>query len=153
MKKLIQCFFLLYIMGANGQLPPCFSQVEQNFFNYDVVAQAFSNNGIPQSAWPVLYAQIQQNVRYVPVMVEQTAARMSPNPLNPYQPLLAGELLKRVLYKIFFDTMFANRNIVTDRQIHESDIRQMFLYIRSRQTLLLSSCFGAESEADQRVTE
>ena len=78
---------------------------------------------------------------------------MNSNPLNPYQPLIAGELLKRVLYKVFHDTMLANRAIFTNRVIHESDITQMFHYIRAQQSYLFSGCFGEQSEADQRVTE
>lgn len=153
MKKIICLFILLCSSRLSAQLPACFNQIEQNFFSYQVVAQAFSNSNIAQAHWSVLYTQLQQNARYVPMMVEQTAARMSPNPLNPYQPLLAGELLKRVLYKVFFDTMYANRAIITNRYINESDINQMFIFIRSQQSYLLSGCFGAESEADQRVTE
>ena len=118
-----------------------------------MVAQAFSNNSIPQAVWPVLYNQIQQNSQYAHTMVEHAAAQMNPNPLNPYQPLIAGELLKRVLFKIFHDIMLANRAIITNRVITESDINQMFIYIRSQQSLLLSGCFGVESESDQRVTE
>lgn len=144
---------ILWSAYLPAQLPSCFYRIESDFFSYTVVTAAFSNNSIQQSLWPVLYQQLQQNIRYIPGMVEQAAAQMNPNPLNPYQPLIAGELLKRVLYKVFHDTMLANQRIITNRIIHESDIRQMFNFIHAQQSAFLSSCFGLESEANQRVTE
>ena len=153
MKFVLMTFLALHTYLGAAQLPACFYKIEAEFFSYDVVAQAFSNNFIQQSSWQVLYNQLQQNARFVPSMVEKAAAQMNPNPLNPYQPLAASELLKRVLFQVFHDTMIANQRIVTNRIINESDINQMFIYIRSQKSPLLSACFGEQSEADQRVTE
>jgi|694.fasta_scaffold01263_29 hypothetical protein len=149
-------FFLLLVLFKpylGAQLPPCFSQIESEFFNYTVVAQAFANSNVQQSSWQPIYNQLQQNVRYVPAMVEQAAAQMNPNPLNPFQPLVAAELLRRVLYKIFHDTVIANSYLITNRTISESDINLMFMYIRAQQSNLFSACFGEQSEASMRVTE
>lgn len=149
-------FFLAMILThtyLGAQLPSCFNNVEREFFSYPVVAQAFSNNNIQQAYWPVLYQQLQQNAGYVPAIVEQTAQRMNPNPLNPFQPLAAADLLKTVLFRIFHDTMIVNQSIDTNRIIHESDINQMFRFIRAKQNRLLTTCFGIQSEADMKITE
>ncbi len=137
---------LLFSKCYSQQIPPCFYQLETNFFTYDVVATAFNLNYVYQAQWVPLYNALQSNARKIPSMIEERARKSNPNPLNPFNPVAASELLRQVLFDVFNETM--HESLYTN----ETAIRQMFRYIRAEKSLLLSSCLGEASEADQRIT-
>ncbi len=128
-------------------IPPCFTSIANNFFSYPVISQAFSLNRIPQSRWLPIYQALQTNSRQIPHLFDEAAKQYQPNPLNPYQPYLVGEVMKQVLYNVFAMSLWQYG--ITN----QSDIRQMFKYISVTQSGQFTACFGQGSGFDQPIIE
>ncbi|HEV8052578.1 MAG TPA: hypothetical protein VGP47_08785 [Parachlamydiaceae bacterium] len=136
--------FLSCPVIASAETPPCYKQLEVNFFNSTFVNEALSLHSVSQSNWALINTELQNNLKQVPEMVKERAKKMDPNPFGtPFQPQEASKLLRRVLLEVFSATL-ANFQITNQGKVEE-----MFRYIRERQSQRLLSCFGQEEEARQ----
>jgi len=126
---------------AYADAPPCYKNIEANFFRPELVSEALSLHSVPQSQWTLINTELQQELKRVPIMVKERASKMHPNPFGtPFQPQAAVEVLRQVLFEVFSSTL-ATFNITNQQKIEE-----MFQYIRQRQSQRMLSCFGQETE-------
>lgn len=138
---LISLFSLSTLLVFSTDVPPCYRNLEVNFFRTDLVNEALSLHGVSQSKWNLINTQLQGNVKGVPQLVKEKAKKMEPNPFDPpFQSQEAAELLRQVLLEVFSETL-ANFHIT-----NQANVKEMFQYIRERQSQLLISCFGQEKE-------
>lgn len=129
---------------AIADAPPCYKDLEVNFFNPTLVNEALSLHSISQSNWTLINTELQNNLKRVPELVKERAKKMNPNPFgNPFQPQEASKLLREVLLEVFSETL-AGFQIT-----NQGKVQEMFRYIRERQSQRLLSCFGAEEETEQ----
>jgi len=135
-------FFALPItFFINAETPPCYKDIESNFFRVDFVSEALSIHSVPQSNWSLINIELQKNIKEVPSMVRARANRMRPNPFGtPFQPQEASELMRQVLLEIFSNTL-ATFHITNQQKVEE-----MFQYIRQRQSQRMLACFGQEEQ-------
>jgi len=139
MKYFIFCLFLPVVLYAQ-QMPPCFRDLQTNFFSYEVMSGAFFLYNVHQSDWQPLYQAVQSNAALVPSIVQAKAARKIPNPLYPFQPQVAVQILLEAEFEIFAGVMRNYQS--TQLYINDSLIRQMFNYIRERQNDRIARCLG-----------
>lgn len=135
----LTCFFLFFSQSsllAYHDLPPCYRDLEEHFFIPEVTAKALSLHNIYQSQWDIIVRDLQLRSSEVHGIVDARASRMYPDPLNsPIQTEVAKELILQVLFEIFADVLYS-RNYTS-----QSDIREMFNYIRRQQADRIKACF------------
>lgn len=132
-------------LAAQAGAPPCYKNIEANFFRPEHVSEALSLHSVSQSNWSLINAELQQQMKRVPNMVRERADRMDPNPFGaPFQPQAAVEILRQVLLEVFSGTL-ALFNINNQQKIEE-----MFQYIRQRQGQRMLACFGQEVEQNDK---
>lgn len=139
------------IACAIEDIPPCYRDLEINFFKYDVTAQAFSTHRIGQSQWNLLVNALQNRSKDVPALVSAQAAQMNPNPLQrPFQVVTAVAILQNALYVVFRQVMLENYVLEVTNEVA---IKQMFEHIWFNQRLRMTSCLGEAAFAKDRITE
>lgn len=145
-------FVCICISGIGmSEPPPCFQDLELNFFKYEIVTQAFSMHRIGQSQWTTLMSGLQSRSREVPALMQAQASRMNPNPLGyPFQPLIAKNALKQVLFLVFRQVMLENHITEVTNQIA---VQQMFEHIWSSQRSRMVSCLGTEAFSDEIIRD
>lgn len=132
-------------IAANADAPPCYKNIESNFFRPELVSEALSLHSVPQSNWALINTELQHELKRVPMMVKERANKMQPNPFGtPFQPQAAVEVLRQVLFEVFSSTL-TTFNITNQQKIEE-----MFQYIRQRQSQRMLSCFGQEIEQNDK---
>lgn len=118
----------------------CYREIEKDFFRKDYVDEALSLHNVSQSAWTYIHQSLQESMKKVPGIVRKRAAKMDPNPFDfPFRPDVASELLRQALFEVFSTTLapFGITN--------SSDLKDMFTYIRDKQSKRLIACFGDEA--------
>ena len=129
---------------APCEMPPCYRDLEVNFFNPTLVNEALSLHSVFQSSWSLINYELQKNVRRVPELVKARAREMERNPFEPtFQPQEASALLRQVLFDVFSQTL-AEFNIT-----NQNNVDEMFQYIRERQSHRFLACFGQTKEDKQ----
>lgn len=125
---------------ANGAIPPCYQELEKNFFRPELVSQALSFHlYISQSSWSAINAEIKKRSKDIPRMVRERAAKMHPNPFEiPYQPEAAGAVFESVLRDVLAASL-ATYN-VTNQVV----VAQIFEYLQQKQITLWNACFVSE---------
>lgn len=122
---------------APCEMPPCYRDLEANFFNPKLVSEALSLHSVFQSSWTLIISELQTNVKRVPELVKARAKQMERNPFEPtFQPQEAAALLRQVLFEVFSQTL-ADFHIT-----NQNNINEMFQYIRERQSYRFLACFG-----------
>lgn len=146
--KLLAAFFislsiLCIHLPADAEPPDCFRDIERTFFEPSYVMGALSLHGELQGLWVPITNDLQAIQGDVERRVRARAEQMHPNPLdNPFNTHAAALLLMDELFRMFSETMHAH--IITN----ESDIHQMFYYIRGRNIPKLKACFGDKVPLD-----
>ena len=122
---------------APCEMPPCYRDLETNFFNPALVSEALSLHSVFQSSWTLIISELQTNVKRVPDLVKARAKKMERNPFEPtFQPQEAAALLRQVLFEVFSQTL-ADFHIT-----NQNNVDEMFQYIRERQSQRFLACFG-----------
>jgi hypothetical protein len=143
---LMSLLFLLWSIAvcADDRSLACFKEIELDFFREDIVSQALSLHGVSQTNWKNINNNLRERARHVPRILRQKAEYMHPNPFqSPFQTRVAAQLLRQTLYEIFAATLKDN-NIT-----NESNIKDMFRYIREKQAHRLIACFGEEEMEEE----
>jgi len=142
MKGLWLVALLFFVAAAaHAEAPPCYKDLELNFFRTDLVNEALSLHKIPQSNWNLINYELKNRVKRVPEMIKQRAKKMDPNPLaTPFLPELAQQLLDSVLIDIFQETLSVFHLNNTEQT------KEMYNYIREKQKQRMISCFGEEKK-------
>lgn len=132
--------FLLVLspfVPAYGAAPECFKNIERSFFDSNHVLEALSLHGVLRGQWLPITDDLQARQTEFSKMVEQRASTMSPNPLDsPFDTPRAAAVLMEVLYEVFSQVLHEHY------VYNESDIREMFYFIRSKHIVQLKACFG-----------
>ena len=108
-KRLLVLFFLFTgSLSAQLAVPPCYFQLASTFFPYPLVAQALSMHKVTQDRWGVIANDLQARSAAIPQLLIARANLMVPNPLQPYNSLTAGALMRAVLEEVFTQSLMAN---------------------------------------------
>jgi hypothetical protein len=150
-------YLLIYFLAYLGtgyafeDIPPCYKELQTNFFRYDLTSQAFSLHRIGQSQWQTLVSQLEQRSKVVPQLVEAEAKQLNPNPLErPFQIENAVEILRRALFLVFRQVLLENYALLVTNEVA---IREMFEHIWFNQQGALVKCLGPAAASKERVTE
>ncbi|MCE5316286.1 MAG: hypothetical protein LLG04_02850 [Parachlamydia sp.] len=147
-KRLLMLFFLFTgSLSAQLAVPPCYFQLASTFFPYPLVAQALSMHKVTQDRWGIIANDLQARSAAIPQLLIARANLMVPNPLQPYNSLTAGALMRAVLEEVFTQSLMAN--YFTDPYA----IHVMFNYIRDQQAYRVRACVGEGPMVNQPVTE
>lgn len=120
--------FTLAIFLTHGAVPKCYDHLADHFFDEEeVVLQAFSLHEVNQNTWIPMVRDLQRFSRGASIRIRRLAPQLQENPLHPFSPARAGELLAQVLFEIFQGVL--NQYLITNPDA----IRDMFDYIRRRQ--------------------
>lgn len=151
MHKFKQLFLgLLVIIGglwspqnlqAFNAEPPCFKDLEENFFRDDLVLQALSlqYNWYSQGQWALIVRGLHDRSRDIPYMLERRASLARPSPLEyPFQYEQASKLLFEILFEVFHQVM------IESGITNEGIINSMFKYIRDQQANRINACLGTK---------
>lgn len=127
---------LLACPSLQAEAPSCFKEIERDFFRTDYVYEALSLQGVGQSNWAIINAELRSRAKLIPEIVEGRAQQMIPNPLAfPFDPEGAEALLSRVFIDVLNDTLrvfnIDNRN----------KAEEMYRYIRDKQVDRFNRCF------------
>ncbi len=149
MQRKIQIFiFILTVLLQNpcfsqSSLPPCYQNLETQFFKYEIATQAFSMNRVDQNQWDSLVTQLQEQSQNVPNLIGMQAQQMRPNPLeSPIQVAVAVQLLHDALFTVFRKVMLDNYITINTNEVA---IGEMFRYIWFQQLPAISNCLGKAS--------
>jgi hypothetical protein len=145
MKVYCQTVFIFIAVTAFSamfaEVPPCFRDLENNFFRPNLVNEALSMHSVFQSTWTPINQQLSRNARRAPEIIRARAKQMDPNPLGtPFLPKEASWLLQQVLLEIFSETL-TPFHVVSPGKIEE-----MFQYIREKQIQRFHACFGDDAD-------
>lgn len=130
-------FLLIFIVAAHAydKRPPCYLDLERNFFNMGAVIQAMSMQMVPQGQWDPIVRSLTEAQRSLEAMVEDRARRLPQNPFDPvFNPDVAKDLLISSAFEIF------NRVVYFNGFTDTVGIRTMFNYAIS-QDARLNYCF------------
>lgn len=137
-----------YAVSVEGEIPPCYRELETGIFQTSYVGQALANQRVPQGAWGQIQRMLSAKIRDIPTMIESEARRMNPNPFEPtFEPKLAKELLekvqKRVLANVLAQFNFNNK----------PNIQQIYNYLKERNKARFIACFGEEEPPKQKSSD
>ena len=111
-------------LGAYDDRPPCYKQLERDFFHYPIVAEAFSNLRVPQGQWDPIFKLLVNRQTQLESIIEQKAHARHPDPLqHPFQSDVAADLLHETAFQIF------ERCLLEGGFYDTVSIRTMFDYI------------------------
>jgi hypothetical protein len=144
MAKFLAIFlFFLTLLGiqpvsAWDDSPPCFRQLELNFFREKYVREALSfHENISQGIWTPIVTALRAKSKEIPGIVKEKARRMERDPLDhPFQPEPAAQLLRNTLYEEFTKVLYNFQ--ITNTWI----IQDMFRYITHKYADEIQRCFG-----------
>ena len=112
---------------------PCFGYLQQNYFSYNLVAQALSLNNIDQPYWVPIYNSLQAHSRELPARYEQKTAGI---PSASLTIDIARQKIIDSLYEIFVISCLENQIKIPTL------LERMFKYIMIQNTYMVESCFA-----------
>ncbi len=116
--------------------PPCFRSLASHFFDNVTVSQALSLHRVDPGSWTPIYEDLSYQSGAIQYLVEEEAKKLTPNPLSrPFDPIKAQEVLMKVLYTVFYNTL------INHEVTNQSDIQEMFGFIRDHNKKRIESCF------------
>lgn len=113
----------------------CIQYLQNKFVSYSQLAQALSFFRVSQSQWVPISDGMKSKMRELNKRVKEKAARIKPNPLNPFDPKKARELLKNELYTILYESMLLSN------YPSEAGIGEILNYLITKQPPSYSLCF------------
>ena len=132
-------FAISAFAAANAEIPPCYRDLERNFFRTDLLNETLSMHSVYQSSWSLIGAALQRNMKNVPELIRERAKKMDPNPFAPvFHSKEAAYLLRQVLFEVFSLTLAQFQITNQDKAM------EMFQYILNKQSQRFMSCFGQE---------
>ena len=135
-------FFLLFLVNlltAYDDRPACYKDLERNFFQYKITAEALAlwNVNQSQGQWEYIIKLIQAKQKDAEYVIQEKARRFQPNPLqNPFQMEEARDLLRETMYQIF------ERALLESGFFDTLTIAKMFEYIWTHD-LRIKTCLPA----------
>lgn len=143
-RNLLISFFAIILpafLMAYDASPPCYKELQLNFFKYEYLGQALGFHYIPQSDWQATYNDLKSASQNIPSQIRAISLRFQRNPLDyPFQTKESAQILYDALFQTF--VMVMRRHSFTV----ESDIENMFRYIARKQAGTLKICFGEDAE-------
>lgn len=139
-KIMVMAALAAFPLSLQAEMPSCYRQIEQNFFNPIFVSQALSLHfTIFQSSWSEISRKVRQNATQVPRIVRERAEKMHPNPHNvPIDYYESAKLLREVLLEVLTATL------VEFQITNPNQINQIFDFVREKQQPQLDACFGKD---------
>jgi hypothetical protein len=136
MRTIIFLAFFILSVEAYDMRPPCYVDLERNFFDAGAVTQAMSMQMVSQGAWQPTVTELMQAQRELESIVNQKARRMNPNPFDPvFIPNVAKQLLLSSAWDMFYRVVYYQGFTKPD------GIRTMFDYVVSQNYIKLKHCF------------
>lgn len=131
------------LSGVFNDESPCFKDLQTHFFRPDLVMEALSLHEVYQSQWQPIVQKLQDSSKDVPQLLKLKAENLElsgqRNPLlSPFDPEGADKLLNEILMQVFTNVLRESNVLL------ESDIKDMYVYIRNKQTDRLKACYGQE---------
>jgi hypothetical protein len=129
--------------SAEAAIPPCYYDLERNFFKSENVIKAlsFQQLAITQSMWSGINSEIQRRASNIPALVKARASKMAQNPFAiPYQPEAAGAVFQSVLMDILASSL-AQYNVT-----NPVTVAQIFDYLKQQQIVQWEACFVSDKE-------
>ena len=127
---------LISPLGAFDDSPSCVQEIETNFFNEVWLFEAMSYHYVQQSAWKMIARDIKFRSGTIPRQVKGARDNLPSDPFqNPFNGQASWALIRSILLQNF-------REVMNFYQIfNESDIKQMFEYIETKQMARIQRCF------------
>ena len=138
--RILAILFLILTLPlvAYDDRPPCYKDLERDFFHFKILGEAFSNWLVPQGQWDPIFRMLVDRQEQAEYVINEGARRYSPNPLqNPFQSDVARDLLHQTMYQIFERCMLESGFFDT------VSIARMFEYIWTHD-LRIKNCLPVE---------
>lgn len=118
-------------LSAYDARPPCYKDLERNFFSYKNTSEALALWKVQQPQWDPLIKVLQDRQREAETVIHKKAQLLRPNPLEaPFQADVARDLLKQTMYQIFLRCVLENGFFDT------ASIDKMFEFIWTHESRL-----------------
>jgi len=128
-------------VGADDASPPCYRQLQVDFFNQDLVIQALSLFKVQQPAWRLIAQDLSLASRNVPAIVQYRARFKNPNPLDPvFDPNGAIQVLQDSLYEVC-NSVMKRYTYLPYNMINQNTINGVFRYVWDHQQSRIQACF------------
>lgn len=99
--KILFVFFALPLVAMDAR-PPCFKQLERDFFQFKTVGEALGLWNVPQGQWNYIIKTLQSRAVEADAIIVKKARQLNPNPLErPFQPDVARDLIRDTMAQIF----------------------------------------------------
>lgn len=138
----ISLIFILLPWSSEGVIPdtpPCLFHLETEFFQQDLVYQAFNLYQVPQGLWVPIYEALRVKSLSVPEKMKQKTAYMVPNPIEyPLQKQATWKILKIVLFTTLDEVMRSYRIS------RSATIDGVFAYLLEKQAVVIQSCLDVK---------
>lgn len=132
--SIILCSMSLYGWDAS---PPSFLKLEESFFNEFYLDQALSLHHVWQSDWDAINRDLKREGRGIHQLIRIISNRTPGYPIDyPFNTKEMAAILQKVLWDLFVKVMYQHNYTV------ESDLREIFNYVRGQQIDRLTDCFG-----------
>lgn len=128
------------LRSYESEVPPCFVQIQTNFFRQDLVLQVLGSYKVSQGVWLSIYRDLQHTSWNVPNILQAKAAALNPNPLSPFNRARAYALLRQSLFDVFFAVLINYRNKGGLFVINADMIRTGFERIWMQQQAMIIRC-------------
>ncbi len=131
-------FGVLAFSGLKAdEIPPCFTQLERQFFAFRAVEQALALYEVPQGAWGHIVDELQRETGNIHQRVMSRTAGMKTNPFShPFNRRGAYNLLDGTLYEILVQ-------VLDKWGVRDPDSRRgIFQYLKEQSAPLIRSCLG-----------
>lgn len=142
MKRLILLMILIVlpvVTDGYDATPRCFKQLETSFFDKTALSATFDIHLVNTGAWGLIFRDLKLKSQRVPKMIAAEAKKQKKNPFeHPFSPKEAEKILLQVLYSIFRETL------ISFDVTSESDIQEMFSYLKQQQDSRLKSCLESK---------
>lgn len=125
MKKLfLILFFYCITVSCAGKEPACYRDLADHFFDDDkAVMQALSLYHVTESSWTPIVHDVQKLSKHAFSWVNERARLLDSNPLDPFDPVAAEQLLENSMFDILQRVL--NNYLITN----QDDIKGMVDYI------------------------
>lgn len=127
-------------LNAQDASPACYRQMQTTFFRSDIVAQALALHNVNQGLWLFIAQDLHRLSSQIPAMIQARARALRPNPLSPFDPNRAIEILEQSLLSIFMSVMQSYKYKISSSNINNDTILRIFNYIWLQQQNGILQC-------------
>lgn len=127
--------FVPHLSLAIEDTPPCFQQLEREFFNRKNVIEALAFARVQQGVWELIAGDLDQKSGSIHAELKRRAREIKPDPLQrPFNMGQSKKLLEQILLSLL------KQSFVKYDVYRENDVLVTFSFLKDRQKRIWHEC-------------